>query len=66
VRGIAGFGSTPYDAVCAMRIAPMLGPPSEPLLARVTMPKGASGSEVPGVALKALRQPSTSAFWLHA
>ena len=60
--GISGFGKNPYDAVCAMRIAPMSGPPSEPLEARVTIPNGARGSVVPGVVLQILRHPLTSAF----
>ena len=38
--GMSAFGSTPWPAVCAWRIAPMFGPPSVPLDARVTSPNG--------------------------
>ena len=40
VFGIAEFGSTPYEAVCAQRIVPMLLPPSPPEGAKVTSPNG--------------------------
>jgi hypothetical protein len=61
-----GPGKYPKLAVCACRIAPILGPPSEPLLASVMMPNGAIGSVVPGVSDHTFRQPATNAFWLQA
>ena len=61
----AGEGSTPAPMVCARRIAPMLGPPSEPPLGSATAPKGARGSVVPGVADHSSRKPLMSSRKRH-
>jgi hypothetical protein len=51
--------------VWAHRMAPMLGPPSEPDEASVTSPNGARGSVVLGTADQAARQPAMSCRMLQ-
>ena len=62
-RDGGGGGSAPKPPVCACLIAPMAKPlaPSEPELAKVTMPKGALFAVVPGVVLHKLRHSLTRA-----
>ena len=61
----AGQVAVTHDAVCAILMLPMSAPPSPPLAARVTSPKGAIGS-VPEELAHSARQSDTSLAIRHA